>query len=324
MHHHRPYDDAQGDFQRLWDFISHDYADRQAHIRWTHGRLSDWKYNLVTERKWVPTFLSKGAQLWLDPFGRVLGAALNEDMAATVTLLTRVQHGYLFEEMLHWAQEAWAGYARPLEGDQGHLHLVLDGFHPQEGAVLAANGWEDQGPAEITRRYDVATKAGEPLLLKEGFRIVNLREDPNFPSKQRLYHSAWHQDKPVTDLNLRIYEYCRMAPVYDPSLDFSVVDPSGEHVAGCVAFVDDSNSYAEIEKVCTHSTRRRQGLAEAVIRHAFRELHRRGIRQAYITGGIGTPATLYGKLGAVEAWPQNTWRKLIPRVPSHDHRAWMG
>jgi ribosomal protein S18 acetylase RimI-like enzyme len=315
MHHHRPYDDAHGDFQRLWDFITHDHPDRSGHIRWTHGRLSDWKYNLVTDRKWVPTFLSQGAHLWLDPFGHLLGAALNENMAATVTLLTRVHHDYLFEEMLHWAQEAWAGFARPLETEpaSGHLFTVLDAFHPEEGATLAAHGWEDLGPTEITRRYDVAAKAAEPLLLPAGFRLVSLQEDPNFASKQRLYHSAWHQDKPVTDLNLRIYEYCRMAPIYDPTLDFSVVAPSGEHVAGCVAFVDDANSYAEIEKVCTHSAHRRQGLAEAVLRHCFQALHRRGIRQAYITGENDAAVSLYGKLGAVEEWPQHTWRRVVAR-----------
>lgn len=316
MHHHRPYDDAQGDFQRLWTFATHDYAERQGHLRWSHGRLSDWKFNLVTERKWVPTFLARSAHLWLDPHGEVLGVAFNEDVAATLTLLTRVRHRYLFEEMLRWATDAWAGQAEAVETEPhfGQLFMVIDGFQPEEGAALASSGWEDLGPTEIVRRYDVPSQAARPLALREGFRLATMEEAPDFASKQRLYHSAWHRDRPVTDLHLRIFEYLRTAPIYDPTLDFSVVAPSGEHVAGCVAFVDYANAYAEIEKVCTHSDYRRQGLAEAAIRHCFRELHRRGVAKAYITGGNEGAIGLYGKLGAVEEWPLNTWRKVVDRV----------
>lgn len=315
MHHHRPYDDAQEDFRRLWDFISQDYADRSGHFRWTHGRLSDWKYNLVTDRKWVPTFLARGAHLWLDPFGTVLGVALNENMASTLTLLTRARHAHLFEELMLWALDAWAGFAKPEGEGPRHLFTLLDPFSAHEKVVLAAYGWEDLGPTELTRRYDVAAKAAEPLALEEGFRLVSMKEDPNFASKQRLHHSGWHQDKPVTDLHLRIFEYNRTSPIYNPALDFSVVAPDGEHVAGCIAFVDFENGYAEIEKVCTHSAHRRRGLAEAVIRKCFRELHRIGIRSAYITGENDAAMSLYGKLGAVEEWPLNTWRKAVARDP---------
>ena len=315
MHAHRPYDDARDDFRRLWDFLCHDIRERRGHPRWSQGRLSDWKYNLVSERKWVPTFLARGAHLWLDPFGNVLGAAINEDMAAVVTLLVRQAHGHLFEEMLRWATEAWAGFARPLENDpdRGHLYLIQDAFHPEEGAVLAANGWEDLGPEEIMRRYDVAAQAAREPVLPEGFRAVTLAENGDWASKQRLHHSAWHGDKPVTGFHLQVFEYCRTSPSYDPTLDFSVLSPAGEHAAGCVAFPDYGNAYAEIERVCTHSAFRRRGLAEAVLRHCFRELHRRGIREATITGGNDAAIGLYGKLGAVEAWPLHAWRRVVDR-----------
>lgn len=324
MTHHRPYDDAKGDFQRIWNFLVEDALDRSLHAPWSIGRFADWKYNLVTDRKWVPTFLSRSAELWLGPFDEVLGVAINEDLSPMLTILTRTTHTHLYGEMLAWATRTWLSYAQPWNPEErkrsqdpaapiGRLGLNLDALRTQEAAALTAQGWEDRGPAEMMRWYSVAEQAGRPLILEEDFRIVSMEEDPNFASKQRLYQNAWHDDEPVTDLLLRIYEYCRSSPIYDPSLDFSVVDACGEHIAGCTAYVDFANSNAEIEKVCTHTAYRRRGLAEALILRCFQELHRLGIRTVNITGEIGAPSSLYGKLGAIDERPIHFWQRVVSR-----------
>jgi ribosomal protein S18 acetylase RimI-like enzyme len=64
-----------------------------------------------------------------------------------------------------------------------------------------------------------------------------------------------------------------------------------------VGFNDPAYGVAEVEKICTHSQYRRQGLAEAVIRECFQRLKKRGIERAYITGYSEEANGLYEKLG---------------------------
>ena len=83
----------------------------------------------------------------------------------------------------------------------------------------------------------------------------------------------------------------------EAEFDLSIINPQGEHVAGCEAFIDYENGVAEIERVCTHSGYRRRGLAKAVIESCFHRLRSHGIYTAYITGWNEATNNLYGKLG---------------------------
>jgi GNAT superfamily N-acetyltransferase len=321
----RPYDDAAGDFGRLWDFLVQDYADRNGDYSWSVGRIADWKYNLATPRKYSPIFLAKSAHLWLDASERVVAFAINENLDEEIAVFAKQGHDNLFGPVIDWAVERWASYAASEDPNDpcGQLTVYLDEGEEREAAILAERGWEDLGRQTTSRRYDVAAKAAEPIELPDGFRVVSMADDPNFESKVRLYHDAWHQGSPVTQLDLELHEYCRTAPTYDLALDISVVSPDGEHVAGCTAFPDYVNDYAEIERVATRSDYRRQGLAAAAIRACFRAIHAKGLRTAYLTGVAEGAISLYGKLGAIGEWHSHGWQ-LVVRRPEPARRSGTG
>jgi ribosomal protein S18 acetylase RimI-like enzyme len=109
----------------------------------------------------------------------------------------------------------------------------------------------------------------------------------------------------VSEFDLMRFAYSRENPAYDPQLDLSVATGEGQYVATCVGFMAPANHMAEVEKVCTHRQFRRLGLAEAVIRACFHELHARGIEHASITGYRVGANALYEKLGPCA--PHTQW-----------------
>jgi hypothetical protein len=317
----RPFEDGAGDFKRLWEFFVRDYADRDGVFSWTVGRMADWKFNLTTRRKYSPLFASKSAHLWFDDLGELAGVAINENLDHEISVFPRRGSGHLFGTLIDWCVEHWAAYAQPWAPNadvagreeapaRRRLVTFLIESEQREAMALASRGWQDLGRASTTRRYDVASKAAEEIVTPEGFRVVSAEEDNNIPSKLRLYHDAWHHG-PVTDLDIDLFEYCQTAPTYEAALDIAVIASDGEHVAGCTAFPDYRNSYAEIERVCAGSDFRRRGLATAAIGGCFRALDTVGIRTAYLTGYGDDAVSLYGKLGPTAEWHVHAWQLVL-------------
>jgi GNAT superfamily N-acetyltransferase len=310
----RPYDDAAGDFERIWRFLVRDHQDRGGRFRWTIGRFADWKYNLATPRKYVPTFLADTCHLWFDGVGELAAWAIDENVDHDAFAFTKRGYGFLFGSVVDWIEAEWRTYARPCPGDEAHGELVihLAAADEDEARQLRARGWLDIGRTSTSRRYDVAGLAHPQIALPDGFRLVTMAEDPNWASKERLHHNAWHHDEPVTALDLDLFAYSRTAPTYDPTLDISVVAPDGEHVASCIGFPDHENAFAEIERVCTRSDHRRRGLAAAAIQGCLDALDHAGIATAALTGYGDEAVRLYGKLDAIDTWEWHAWRRIVP------------
>ena len=320
----RPYDESVGDFGRVWDFLVREHGARDGRVDWMVGRFADWRYNLATDRKLNPQFTSRSAHLWLDHRGALRALAINEDLRERITVLVQEGFDHAYPIALEWAVRAWSSYARrwdpdtnapsdDLDAPWGRLLIVTGDWAVREADVLASRDWQDLGVGEVTRRFDVAAAAAEPATLPDGYRLVSMADDANFASKLRLYHDAWHPGRPVTPLDLDLYEFCRTAPTYDPALDISIVAADGEHVAGCTAFPDYVNSNAEIERVCSRSDHRRLGLVKAAIRGGFQALDRAGIRTATLTGDSDPAIQLYGTLDATEEWRWHSWQLLVRR-----------
>jgi hypothetical protein len=307
----RPYDDAAGDFDRIWRFLVRDHHDRGGRFGWTIGRFADWKFNLATPRKYTPAFLANTAHLWFDDAGELVAFAIDENVDHDVFAFTGRGDESMFGTVINWIEASWATFARPCGDGQAELRIHIAADDEDEAAQLGARGWVDAGRTSTTRVYRVAALAHRPITLPEGFHLVTMAEDPNWASKQRLHHNAWHGDEPVTALDLDLYAYSRTAPTYDPTLDVSVVAPDGEHVASCIGFPDRQNAFAEIERVCTHSAYRRRGLAGAAIQGCLDALHRAGILTASLTGYGEDAISLYGKLDAIDAWDWQAWRRIV-------------
>lgn len=290
--YHRPYDEQQNDFHRMWAFLVDDYADRRDRFVWHPARLGDWNTGLWSVRKYFPSFKRKNARLWVNDFGELLGFIISENCGDDFAVLVRKGYEFMYSEMIEWVKAHWSD-----RGDE--LSTEVHEFQPGLMQCLEQAGLARQERVATTWRYSVQDKAAEPVGLDSGFRIVDMLSYPDFAGKKRLHNNGFeNRNEPLTEFDLLQYEYARENPCYYPHLDLSVVDGSGVHASTCTAFVDRRNGVAEIEKVCTHSDLRKRGLAEAVIRECFGRLHEEGIKTAYITGYSKDAKSVYARLGA--------------------------
>jgi ribosomal protein S18 acetylase RimI-like enzyme len=288
--HTRPFDPDRHDFEKLWRFLQQDYARRKDRFVWLVSRLGDWKYGLWTERKYLPSFFRDHAQLWVDGFDQPIGFVLSEDGGNIFFIFTLHGYDYLYTEILDWTVQHW----RPRYAT---LKTEVHEYQREALAKLESKGFRSLGVVADSRQYDLLEKWDEPARLDPGFRVVDMSENTDTRSKGLLYANGFGNQDQVSEFDLLRFEYSRENPAYDPALDLSVLTPAGMHVASCVGFVDPANGVAEVEKICSHSQYRRQGLAEAAIRECFHRLSARGIRQAYITGYSTEANGLYEKLG---------------------------
>lgn len=291
--YNRPFNERQNDFEGMWQFLVNDYTDRKGHFIWTIGRLGDWKYGCWNEQKYFPNFMRKNAQLWFNNFDEIIGFVISENCDSNFSVFSKRGYEFLYPEMIGWVKTNWGNR-------EGELNTEVHEYQYDFMDWLEKEGFQKKELVAVTRQYDLCDKAAEEYLLDNGFTVQDMLVNPDLEGKVKLYKNAWRNENNVTKYDLLQYEYNRESPCFSPKFDLSVVDMNGTHISGCVAFIDYKNSYAEIEKVCTHSEYRREGFAEAVIRECFKRLHAEGIQYAYITGYSGGAKSLYNKLGAVK------------------------
>ena len=286
----RAFDSARNDFEKMWRFLQQDYAEKQERFVWLFSRLGDWKYGLWNEKKYIPSFFRDHAQLWVDRFDRLLGFVLSEDGGNIFFIFTYPGYDYLYADILDWTIEHW-------QPRYGTLKTEVHEYQDSALAILESRGFTRAGVVAITREYDLLAKQDEAVSLKPDFRIVDMATNANYHGLAQLYKNAFEGQDEVSEFDLLRFAYSRESPAYDPALDLSVVTADGVHVSSCVGFYDSGYGFAEIEKICTHSQYRRQGLGEAVVRDCFSRLKQRGITRAYITGYSTEANGLYEKLG---------------------------
>ncbi|MCB9135321.1 MAG: GNAT family N-acetyltransferase [Anaerolineales bacterium] len=288
MPHTRPYNPAH-DFEKMWRFLQQDYTQKQDNYVWHFSRLGDWQYGLWNEKKLIPSFFRKYAQVWVDAFDDIVGCVLSEDGDNIFFIFTRAGYEYLYPEILDWTLITW-GERYPT------LKTEVHEFQTDALEGLARAGFRSRGVVATTRAYDLQ-KPLEPAHLPPGSRIETMDANGDFYGKGLLYKDGFSNQDFVTELDLLKFEYSRENPAYDPAFDFVVIAPDGTHAATCAGFNDPSQRVSEVEKICTHRQYRRQGLAEAAVRACFQKLQQRGIARAYITGYSGEANGLYEKLG---------------------------
>ncbi len=288
----RPFDEARNDFEKMWRFVQQDYAHKQDQFVWLFSRLGDWKYGLWDQKKYVPSFFREYAHLWLDAFDRLLGFVLSEDGGNIFFIFTLQGYDYLYAEILDWTTQHWGPRYETLVTE-------VHEFQTEALARLEECGFISNGVAATTRAYDLLNRPDEIISLPPGYRIVDMSENSDVHSKALLYLDAYEGKSEINELFLLLSAYSHENPAYEPCFDLSVITAEGQHVAACVGFNDPAYGVAEVEKVCTHSQYRRQGLAEAVIRACFQRLKQRGIARAYITGYSGEANSLYERLAPV-------------------------
>jgi ribosomal protein S18 acetylase RimI-like enzyme len=280
----------------MWAFLHEDHARRGEQYTWHPSRLGGWLTGLWSQQKFFPIFFEKNCELWFDAAGNLTGFALTENGDEVLYIFTREDDDHLYAEILDWSVDYWGR-------SFGKVIFEVHEFQAEALGALERKGFRSKGEVAMTRVYDLAARAREPIRLAEGFRIVDMNVNDDYHSRALLLLDAFQERDDIKELDLLQFEFSRQNPARDPALDLSVLDAAGKHVASCQGYMDGTLA-AEIEVVCTHSKFRRLGLGEAVVRECFRRLAQRGVEKACITGYSNEANGLYEKLGpsAYKRW----------------------
>lgn len=299
---HRGYAEEAGDFARLCrlfvELRGHDWRS----TTWCLGRVVDWKYGLFSAKLARPDFCARNAELWLDPFGDLVGLLVSESGGADIAIATLPGYRFLYAEILAWALEAWAERGPRLSTEVSEHQAI-------EIRALEGQGFRLSQPY-MAHRYDLATMADSAPRLDPGFTIVDMQAHPDYRARRILrwngFHDADYASEQELQAALEIDHYWLSSPIYHPAADICVMAADGRFVAGCEALLDARNLGADIERVCTHGDFRRRGFARAAILACMGRLREMGMRHAFITGYSAAAIGLYGALG-----PAETHRCLI-------------
>jgi len=285
----RPFDEAQKDFQKMLAFLVDDYADKQDHYIWSVTQLGGWVSSLTSGYgHFFPSYMRDNAQLWFNSIEELVGFTISENGNAEFYVLVRRGHEFLYGEIIEWVKANW-------NDKKGTLGTHTDESQHMLMQALEKAGFKKGGIWAVSRQYDLLDMDLTVPLLPEGIIIKDMYTYPNEYGVRLLRNNAFRGTNEVTDFDLAQQMLNKESPYYFPHLDIYAQNQDNLVVAGCVAFVDYKNNYAEIEIVCTHSEYRRRGLAQAVIIECMRKLRDEGLKYVYIGGSSEAAINLYGK-----------------------------
>jgi len=296
------YHDTDAEFQELWDLLIESYALTRSPNNWLFDRLEDWKYGANAQRaEQNPHFFAEHAHLWRDAASRLVGFCIAEYADNSVYLQVHPQYRCIEDAQLAWAEATW-GRGKESIATYAYTHDTL------RRQLLTRRGYADAGESgrmytfDLTRRYPAAA-------LPQGFRIASLAEDHNIESHIAAVASAFGR----ATLNRAWFETKITAPTYAPAWDLAVISPAGEHVAFCLARLDEQNRVAEIDPIGTRPEYQRRGLAKALVAECFCRLRACGMRYAYIGAGPKSAVgnRLYESLGSVALFKEHSWIKQL-------------
>jgi mycothiol synthase len=182
-------------------------------------------------------------------------------------------------------------------------------------ATLALRGYE-----RVRSSFEMAIDLGDepppPPVWPDGIVVRTYRPDMDeratYEAQEDAFRDVWDW-RPQSIHQWRKFEL--EARGFDPSLWFLARDD--EEVAGiCLAFPERVGDPALgwISVLGVRRPWRRRGLAEALLRHSFRELHARGLRRV----GLGVDAEsptgatrLYERVGMHVAVRSDSWDKQL-------------
>ncbi len=293
---HRNYDDEVGDFHHISCFIQANNSQIRKHSTWCIGRFVDWKYALWGNKLSTPGFYRQNAHLWFDGFGSLAGFAISENGGHEIAIITAEGYRFLFEEMLVWALENW-------RGREPGLSIEITSHQLMEARFLEGNGFHQEA-SFFRSHFDLTKDPVDRYQLAEGYSIVSMTTDADYRAQLLLRQNAFAGKMELSEEEIEqitnISRYGRDNPIYHAETDLCVVARDGTYVSGCEALIDTRNLEADIERVCTHSDYRRQGLARVVIQECLHRLKEMGIKKVHITGYSEGATALYGSLGSRE------------------------
>lgn len=289
--YHKPYSGYKKEYFEMRDLLIESYRISGKPLNWWIGRLDNWRYAAFTDKiEENPRYYQENAHLWRNEKDELIGFFISENGKNYFEIQIHPEYRFIEKEMLEWIIENWVKSKEQVETciyawDEDRIKLLTD------------LGFENKELEAVDFRYETSNYA-EGEIIDDDFHFETFSENYNYENHIETQRKAFGRTK--DQLNRQWFETKCLAPGYSSDRDFIVVDSKGEHLAFCVAWLDEENKIAEIDPVGTHPDYRRKGLAKAVITNCFIKLHQNGIKKAQILGFTDLTKKLYRSLKPVE------------------------
>ena len=229
--------------------------------------------------------------------GRIVAFCGYEMDIGEAYLVTSPEFRYLLPEMLAFAENNLA----KADGEKHSLEVWVTSSQTEHIRLLENNGYrkENSEPISIYRYENGFPK----LSLPAGFSCVSLENNIDL---RKLNRCTWRGFNHGDNVEYNIDEMLYMAngPHHRPDLGRIIIAPDGEYTCYAGMWLDEKNSYAYLEPLCTQPEYRRMGLARYALTDAMQNTEKHGAR--YCFGGV--PA-FYAAIGFETVSQRQMWKK---------------
>jgi ribosomal protein S18 acetylase RimI-like enzyme len=196
------------------------------------------------------------------------------------------------------------------------LSLTVFDKDERRQAVLAARGYQREGPAGVQMEQTLADPIGPPVL-PEGFAIRDsVGVDPDRRSK--AHRDPWsaldHMDiHGESGFSTALYQSLATSPVYEPAFDLLIEGPDGDYVANLVAWPDRDAKVGHFEPVGVSPAVRGRRFTAILMQEAMRRMQAVGVTKAEVgTAHFNTSAIkAYEAAGFAIVERTSTWTKTL-------------
>ncbi|MEZ4644353.1 MAG: GNAT family N-acetyltransferase [Chloroflexota bacterium] len=292
---------SEADYQRIRALLSEIYRLTGKNVAWDVVRLDSYRYG----RYWqgerdndYPWMADMG--LWETAAGDLVAAAHPENDNDWFLEIHPDYH-HLAPQMLDWVVRRHEE-KRPLPDADWPLNVVVHDEFTELAELLAARGFTDKGPAEVTRTHPLAgpVVVGE---LAAGYEIrpFNFTDPTDMEQRALIGKLVFGATAPPA-----AYPYKNLAPTWHET--WGVFTANGETAAYCTIWLDD-NGVGCFEPVGTHPDHRRRGLARTMMQHGLRRLQELGAQCVTVGTGYDMDANqLYAVLGFSQVEVFHKWQ----------------
>ncbi len=204
--------------------------------------------------------------------------------------------------MLEWAERT---LAIERDGAMTLLAFSLEG-DDERARLLESRGYEREDWWTVQRSCSLDTEAPAPRVA-DGYDIRSLRagnRDDATGLVEVINAAFGHAFGPEALLNFE------QSPSYRSELQMIAVDVDGMIAAHAGVTLDEANTLAIVEPVCTHPDHRRHGLASACMAEGVRRARDLGATRATVDTGHDNPSNaVYEALGFTTVTIVEPWRK---------------
>jgi ribosomal protein S18 acetylase RimI-like enzyme len=198
----------------------------------------------------------------------------------------------LAHDVLDWAERTAPGRLLSVDAAETEPHLIK--ALEQRGYRRSADG-----PFMACLARPLTDLPDVPPL-PDGYSIRAQRDHLDVAGRAAAHRAAFGSPRITTERHARM----RDTWPYRPELDLVVVSPSGDVVAYCQGWYDETNGVGEFEPVGTHTDHRRRGLARAVCTAVLHAFARSGGHRAVVCSrgdaAHPVPKRLYESMGFSE------------------------